>query len=113
MHSQDSSRQMLRHTVATPWLIRPAKRWKAHRKVLPISGLLTGGRTPAMILAHMGDLFDWALSIAKGKQEWHHSTPLAWTQEVERFFLVSRRHQDGLFDLCDEGHSTIPVLRSD
>jgi hypothetical protein len=39
-----------------------------------------------MILAHMGDLFDWALSLANGNQSWHNSSPLPWDQEVERFF---------------------------
>ncbi len=34
----------------------------------------------------MGDLFDWALSIAKGKQAWHDSTPLPWPKECDRFF---------------------------
>jgi hypothetical protein len=45
-------------------------------------------RTPAEILAHMGDLFDWALSIADGNQTWHDSTPLPWDQEVARFFAA-------------------------
>jgi hypothetical protein len=43
-------------------------------------------RTPAQILAHLGDLFEWALSLSKGKQAWHDSKPLPWAQEVERFF---------------------------
>ena len=43
-------------------------------------------RTPVQILAHMGDLFDWALSLAKGKQEWHDAPPLPWDEEVSRFF---------------------------
>jgi hypothetical protein len=43
-------------------------------------------RTPAEILAHVGDLFDWALSLAKGAQAWHDSKPLAWDKETERFF---------------------------
>jgi hypothetical protein len=34
----------------------------------------------------MGDLFDWALSIAKGQQTWQDSQPLPWPQEVDRFF---------------------------
>ena len=42
-------------------------------------------RTPAQILAHIGDLLDWALSIAKGKETWHNSKPLAWSKEVQRF----------------------------
>jgi hypothetical protein len=36
----------------------------------------------------MGDLFEWALSIAKGKQAWHDSKPLLWEKEVERFFAA-------------------------
>jgi hypothetical protein len=42
-------------------------------------------RSPAEILAHMGDLFDWALSMAKGAPAWADSTPLAWEAEVGRF----------------------------
>ena len=34
----------------------------------------------------MGDLFDWALSLCRGAQAWHSSTPLPWDQEVARFF---------------------------
>jgi hypothetical protein len=55
-----------------------------------------GSRTPAQILAHMGDLFDWALSIAEGKQTWHDSKPLAWKQEVERFFKTLKSFDDFL-----------------
>src|SRR5712691_827647 len=46
------------------------------------------GRTPAEILAHVGDLFDWALSLAKGAEAWHGSAPLPWPQEVDRFFAA-------------------------
>jgi hypothetical protein len=42
-------------------------------------------RTAARILAHIGDLYDWALSQAKGAEAWHDSTPLEWDREVERF----------------------------
>ena len=47
-----------------------------------------GVRTPSQILAHMGDLFDWALSIARGKEAWQNSSPLAWDAEVARFFAA-------------------------
>ena len=36
----------------------------------------------------MGDLFDWALTLADGKHVWHNSTPLPWDQEVARFFAA-------------------------
>jgi hypothetical protein len=36
----------------------------------------------------MGDLLDWALSIANGREVWHDSAPLPWDQEVARFFAA-------------------------
>ncbi len=39
-------------------------------------------------MAHMGDLFEWALWMAKGKTIWRDATPLAWDQEVQRFFTT-------------------------
>lgn len=43
-------------------------------------------RTPERILAHMGDLMDWAVSLVDGNQKWHDSEPLPWPEEVTRFF---------------------------
>jgi hypothetical protein len=79
----DDKRQLLRHTLAT----------LAYRATRALDGApddfaeFNGcGRTPGEILAHMGDLFDWALSIAQGSQRWHNSTPLPWAEEKRRFF---------------------------
>jgi hypothetical protein len=44
-----------------------------------------GSRTPAQILAHVGDLLDWALWLARGEHRWHDSAPLEWEAEVARF----------------------------
>jgi len=43
-------------------------------------------RTPERILAHMGDLMDWALTLVEGSQKWQNSDPLPWNEEVARFF---------------------------
>ena len=43
-------------------------------------------RTPGEILAHLGDLLDWAVSLANGQQKWHDSPALAWEGGTERFF---------------------------
>jgi hypothetical protein len=48
----------------------------------------SGGRAPIVILAHMGDLFDWSLSMVKGQPRWHNSAPLTWPNEVQRFFAA-------------------------
>jgi hypothetical protein len=55
-----------------------------------------GVRTPGQILAHIGDLLDWGLSIANGQQKWRDSKPLPWEQEVERFFAALQRLDDFL-----------------
>jgi hypothetical protein len=95
MNSQDSSRQMLRHTLAT-LAYRAGKALRGAPESFADYGTGDRGRTPVRILAHMGDLFDWALSIAKGKQEWHDSAPLPWTQEVQRFFKTLQAFDDYL-----------------
>ena len=81
----DPARQLLRHTLAT-LAYRAGKTVRNAPASFATFSSGEKGRTPAQILAHMGDLFDWALSIARGKQEWHNSTPLPWPKEVERFF---------------------------
>lgn len=45
-------------------------------------------RTPCEILAHMGDLFDWALQLADGKHVWHNSPALEWDAATARFFAA-------------------------
>ncbi len=53
-------------------------------------------RTPEKILAHIGDLLDWAFALAQGIHLWHDSTPLPWDQEVERFFCALNKVDDYL-----------------
>jgi hypothetical protein len=84
MNNQDTKREMLRHTVAT-LAYRGAKAVRGASDSFASFGAPETKRTPARILAHIGDLLDWALSIAKGAEAWHDSAPLPWNQEVERF----------------------------
>jgi hypothetical protein len=79
----NDDRALLRHTLATV----------AYRTVRALEGAPAefaeysgAGRKPVQIVAHMGDLFHWALSMAQGTQRWHGSQPLAWAQEQQRFF---------------------------
>lgn len=55
-----------------------------------------GVRAPGRILAHIGDLLDWGLSIAQGRRTWHDSKPLPWEQETERFFAALKKFDDFL-----------------
>jgi hypothetical protein len=45
-------------------------------------------KTPVEILAHIGDLLDWALSNANGNQTWNNAQPRPWDQEIERFYAA-------------------------
>jgi hypothetical protein len=47
-----------------------------------------GSRSAGEILAHVGDLLDWALSQARGKQKWRNSKPRGWKEDSERFFTA-------------------------
>ena len=80
-----TSRQLLRHTVATV-AYRGGKTLRGAPESFAAFKIGEQSRTPEQILAHMGDLFDWALSCVQGKQAWHASTPLPWPQEVARLF---------------------------
>ena len=80
----DTKRQMLRHTVAT----------LAYRGLKAVSNAPTGfvdfrvagtTRTPGEVLAHISDLLDWALGLAKGEHAFHESPVLPWEDEVARF----------------------------
>lgn len=90
-----SSRQLLRHTLAT-LAYRAGKTLRGAPESFATFSTGENGRTPADILAHMGDLFDWALSISQGNETWHNSRPLPWTQEVERFFHSLKSFDDFL-----------------
>jgi hypothetical protein len=81
----DDKREFLRHTLATiayrgGKALRGAPETFADFRAAPTS------RTPAQIVAHLGDLFDWALSIAQGAERWNNAEPLVWDREVARFF---------------------------
>jgi hypothetical protein len=86
----DDKREFLRHTLATiayrgGKALRGAPDTFADFRAAPTS------RTPAQIVAHLGDLFDWALSIAQGAERWNNSEPLVWDREVARFFATLQR----------------------
>jgi hypothetical protein len=84
------ARALLRHTVATlayrgGKVLRDAP---AHFADYPVAA---GSRTPVRILAHVGDLLDWALWLARGERRWQDSAPLAWDMEVARFHAALER----------------------
>jgi hypothetical protein len=81
----NDKRELLRHTIAS----------LAYRATRALDGAPATfanfdgcGRQPIQIIAHMGDLFDWALSAVQGSERWHNSVPLPWPDETARFFAT-------------------------
>lgn len=90
LSNSDPKRELIRHTVAT----LAYRGGKAVRNAPPGFADFRAAedlRTPGQILSHIGDLIDWALSIAKGKEAWSDAKPRSWDQEVERFFAALQK----------------------
>jgi hypothetical protein len=80
-----SARAMLRHSVAT----LAYRAGKAVRDAPPGFAKFRGAegtRAAGEILAHIGDLLDWALQLARGEHVWSEAPPGPWDQEVARLF---------------------------
>jgi hypothetical protein len=75
----------LRHTLAT-LAYRTARAVENAPPDFATFGRSDDPRTPARILAHMGDLMDWAISLVQDNQKWQDSAPQPWNDEVARFF---------------------------
>ncbi len=89
------SHAFLRHTVATV-AYRGAKAIRGAGPNFAGYSPSETSRTPAKILAHIGDLMDWALAMSEGRQEWYDSLPLSWEKECARFFTALKKFDDYL-----------------
>ena len=75
----------MRHTVAT-LAYRGAKALRGAPEGFARFRAAEGSRTAGEILAHIGDLLDWALGLARGEYVWRDSEPLPWAEGSARFF---------------------------
>ena len=91
----DGKRELLRHTLAT-LAYRGGKAMREVPAEFAAYRLSDESRSPSEILAHIGDLLDWALCLAKGAHTWRESTPLSWDRDVERFHLALQGLDDYL-----------------
>ena len=78
---------MLRHTAAT-LAYRGGKVMRGAPAEFAAFRATPGTRTPGEIVAHIGDLLDWALALCEGRHVWRDSPPLAWDQGMARFFAA-------------------------
>jgi hypothetical protein len=91
----DSKREMLRHCLAT-LAYRGGKVLRGAPKEFASYRGSETSRTPGEILAHLGDLIDWGLSMARGQQTWKKSEPPAWQEGADHFFASLTAFDDYL-----------------
>jgi hypothetical protein len=89
------ARALLRHALATI-AYRGGKTLAGAPPEFAAFRVSPGSRTPAEILAHLADLFDWAASMAVGRPAWQISEPLSWDAQVARFFEALRQFDTAL-----------------
>jgi hypothetical protein len=83
----DGETELLRHTLAT-LAYRGGKALRGAPAEFAEYRADAGSRTPGQILAHMGDLLDWALALSDGRHDWHDSPALPLEQGAARFFTA-------------------------
>ena len=86
----DGARRLLRHSLAT-LAYRASK--ALHEAPESYRSFRAGktSRTPIEILAHVGDLLEWAVGLAQGQPIWRASAPQPWRQQVARFLSTLER----------------------
>jgi hypothetical protein len=95
MSMSEDQPELLRHTLAT-LAYRGGKALRDAPAGFTDFRPAEGSRTAGEILAHIGDLLDWGLSIARGKQAWTDSKPRSWEEDVARFFAGLKAFDDYL-----------------
>jgi hypothetical protein len=91
----DSERTLFRHTLATV-AYRGGKTLCDAGADFATFRAGENSRTSLEIVSHIGDLFEWALSIAQGHEKWINAESRNWEQAVERFFATLQAFDDYL-----------------
>ena len=87
-------RAFLRHALAT-LAYRAGKTVRGTPEAFADFLATPQSNSPRTLLAHMGDLMDWTLRMARdGERKWTTAKPLAWAQEQGRFFAALKALDD-------------------
>ena len=108
--ASDSKRELLRHTVAT-LAYRGGKAVANAPADFASFRVNETTRAPVEILAHIGDLLDWALNVAQGDYTYKESAPLPWEEEVARFFSALQAFDSYLASEAPLGYSAEKIFQ--
>jgi len=95
MHDVMTDLDMVRHAVAT-LAYRAAKVMHGAPESFSVFRAARTSRTPLEIVAHMGDLFEWAYSMTTGAPKWSTAAPQEWPKECARFFAALKKFDEAL-----------------
>jgi hypothetical protein len=87
--------EFFRHTLAT-LAYRAAKAMRGAPESFATFKPGLAMNTPVQIVSHMGDLFDWVLTLIRGNGQWTAATPQSWPDECARFFAALERFDKAL-----------------
>jgi hypothetical protein len=91
----NDQRNLLRHTLAT-LAYRGAKPLREAPADFGATRACPTCRSAGEILAHIGDLLDWALTAVRGEMKWMQTPPQLWDADVTRFFAALQKLDDYL-----------------
>ena len=80
-----TDREIIRHSIAV-LAYRGGKPLRGAPASFASFSTGAGGNTPLVILTHLGDLMDWALTHVRGEPRWLGATATSWDEQVARFY---------------------------
>jgi hypothetical protein len=100
----------LRHTLAT-LAYRAEKTLRATPAGFATHRIGPHSRTPLEIVGHMGDLLEWAGSLAAGQWSWKPAAHGEWAADVARFFAALARVDAQLASAAPLGHPASVIFQ--
>lgn len=86
-----TARHLLRHSVATI-AYRGGKALRNAPESFADFRAAESTRTPAQILAHIGDLLEWSVRLVAGEESWRAAwrplPPQKWDEDMNRFYAA-------------------------
>jgi hypothetical protein len=82
---ESGQRDLVRHILATI-AYRGGKALRGLTAEQASARACDGARSIHEIVAHIGDLLAWSVSLVQGREAWSNSAPDDWVADIERFY---------------------------
>jgi hypothetical protein len=106
----DTDLPMLRHTLAT-LAYRAGKSLRNAPPGFATHRIGNATRTPLELVGHLGDLIEWAESMADGQWNWRAASIGDWDGDVARFYAALARLDERLTSPAPLGHPATIIFQ--